>query len=186
MCLSRSSRSDESRRLRCRVGTTPSPRFAGCSGRIVARSPDLCLNLHPCLLHGNTFLECKTKSFWMRRVFRLHRGRRWRRSRSFLIWRWCVRTSSPTAQHIYMDNTRAAARPAVARLLNAHEDEVALVESTSHALSLVALAIPLEAGDRVLMSDLEFMQVAIPWVQKEEGWNRDRCCSQSPGRTADF
>jgi cysteine desulfurase/selenocysteine lyase len=75
---------------------------------------------------------------------------------------------SATAQHIFMDNMRAAARPAVARLLNAHEDEVALVESTSHALSLVAQAIPLEAGDRVLMSDLEFMQVAIPWVQKKK------------------
>src|SRR3954469_7657590 len=75
---------------------------------------------------------------------------------------------SATAQHIFMDNMRAAARPAVARLLNAHEDEVALVESTSHALSLVAQGIPLEAGDRVLMSDLEFMQVAIPWVQKKK------------------
>lgn len=75
---------------------------------------------------------------------------------------------SATAQHIYMDNLRAAARPAVARLLNAYEDEIALVESTSHGLSLAANAVPLEPGDRVLLSDLEFMEVAIPWVEKKK------------------
>ena len=31
-----------------------------------------------------------------------------------------------------MDDMRAAARPAAARLINAHEDEIALVESTTH------------------------------------------------------
>ncbi len=72
---------------------------------------------------------------------------------------------SSTLHHIAMDDLRAAARPAVARLLNADEDEIALVESTTHGLSITAQAIPLEAGDRVLLCDLEFMQVAIPWVQ---------------------
>lgn len=75
---------------------------------------------------------------------------------------------SATAQHIVMDEMRAAARPAAARLINAHEDEIALVESTTHGLSLAANAIPLERGDRVLLCDLEFMQVAIPWVQKKK------------------
>ncbi|HEY7098781.1 MAG TPA: aminotransferase class V-fold PLP-dependent enzyme [Terriglobales bacterium] len=75
---------------------------------------------------------------------------------------------SATAQHIAMDDQRAAARPAVARLIHASEDEVALVESTSHGLTLAANAIPLEPGDRVLLPDLEFMQVAIPWVQKRK------------------
>ncbi|MBZ5721702.1 MAG: aminotransferase class V-fold PLP-dependent enzyme [Acidobacteriia bacterium] len=75
---------------------------------------------------------------------------------------------SSTAHHIFMDEMRAAARPAAARLINAHDDEIALVESTSHGLSLAANAIPLEAGDRVLLSDLEFMEVAIPWVQRKQ------------------
>src|SRR6266852_3419593 len=75
---------------------------------------------------------------------------------------------SATAQHIFMDEMRAAARPAAARLINAHEDEIALVESTSHGLSLAASAIPLESGDRVLLSDLEFLEVAVPWVQKKK------------------
>ena len=75
---------------------------------------------------------------------------------------------SSTAHHIFMDEMRAAARPAVARLINAHEDEIALTESTSHGLSLAANAIPFESGDRVLISDLEFMEVAIPWLQKKK------------------
>lgn len=74
---------------------------------------------------------------------------------------------SSTAHHIFMDEMRAAARPAVARLINAHLDEIALTESTSHGLALAANAIPLEPGDRVLISDLEFMEVAIPWHQKK-------------------
>ena len=75
---------------------------------------------------------------------------------------------SATAQHIFMDQMRAAARPAAARLIHAHEDEIALVESTTHGLSLAANAIPLAPGDRVLLSDLEFLQVAIPWLQKKK------------------
>jgi cysteine desulfurase / selenocysteine lyase len=73
---------------------------------------------------------------------------------------------SSTHHHIFMDEMRAAARPAIARLINAHEDEIALVESTTHGLALAATAIPLTPGDRVLMPDLEFMQVALPWLQK--------------------
>ncbi len=72
---------------------------------------------------------------------------------------------SSTLHHIQMDDMRSAARPAAAKLLNADEDEIALVESTTHGLSLAALAIPLVRGDRILLCDLEFLQVAIPWAQ---------------------
>ena len=75
---------------------------------------------------------------------------------------------SSTHHHIFMDQMRSAARPAVARLINAAEDEIALVESTSHGLALAANAIPLVSGDRVLLSDLEFLEVAIPWTQKRK------------------
>ena len=78
---------------------------------------------------------------------------------------------SSTHHHIFMDEMRAAARPAAARLINAHEDEIALVESTTHGLTLAANAIPLEPGDRVLLSDLEFLEVAVPWVQKRTQGN---------------
>ena len=75
---------------------------------------------------------------------------------------------SSTAHHIFMDEMRAAARPAAARLVNAHLDEIALVESTSHGLSIASSAIPLEPGERVLMPDLEFLEVAIPWVERRK------------------
>jgi selenocysteine lyase/cysteine desulfurase len=72
---------------------------------------------------------------------------------------------SATLQHIAMDDARAQARPAAARLIGAWVDEIALVESTTHGLSQIAAALPLEAGDRVLVSELEFLQVALPFVQ---------------------
>ena len=75
---------------------------------------------------------------------------------------------SSTHHHIFMDEMRSAARPAAARLINSHEDEIALVESTTHGLTIAADALPLVKGDRVLMSDLEFMEVAVPWVQKKK------------------
>ena len=85
--------------------------------------------------------------------------------RNFLdIAQYCP-AASATQQHISMDEMRSAARPAVARLINADEDEIALVESTSHGLSIAAESIPLSAGDRVLICDLEFMEVALPWMQ---------------------
>ena len=76
---------------------------------------------------------------------------------------------SSTHHHIFMDEMRAAARPAAARLINAHEDEIALVESTTQGLTVAANSIPLEPGDHVLISDLEFLEVAVPWVQKRGG-----------------
>lgn len=75
---------------------------------------------------------------------------------------------SSTLHHIAMDEMRSRARPAAARLIHAREDEIALVESTTHGLSLAAQAIPLGTGDRVLLSDLEFIEVATPWLQMRE------------------
>ena len=73
---------------------------------------------------------------------------------------------SSTLHHLAMDELRAEARPQVARLINADESEIALMESTTHGLSVAANALPLERGDRVLLCDLEFLQVAVPWCQK--------------------
>ncbi len=75
---------------------------------------------------------------------------------------------SSTQLHVSMDEIRATARPEAARLIGAREDEIALVESTTHGLTLAANAIPLERGDRVLICDLEYLQVAIPWSQKQQ------------------
>ena len=75
---------------------------------------------------------------------------------------------SATLHHIAMDDMRLSARHEIARYIHASEDEVALVESTTHGLNIAADALPLERGDRVLLCDLEFMQVALPWCQKHD------------------
>lgn len=75
---------------------------------------------------------------------------------------------SSTEHHIVMDQQRAAARPQVARLINAEPDEIALVESTTHGLTTAAMALPLHRGDRVVVADLEFPQVAVPWCQQQQ------------------
>ncbi|HKI92182.1 MAG TPA: aminotransferase class V-fold PLP-dependent enzyme [Gaiellaceae bacterium] len=72
--------------------------------------------------------------------------------------------------HVALDAIRDDARREAAVLLGAGEDEVSLVESTTQGLNLAALAIPFEPGDNVVIADLEFLQVAIPFVKlAEEG-----------------
>jgi selenocysteine lyase/cysteine desulfurase len=88
--------------------------------------------------------------------------------RAFLDMAAYCPSGSSTQHHLDMDAMRGAARPQVARLINAGEDDIALVESTTHGLNLVANAIALERGDRVVICDLEFLEVAVPWVQKRE------------------
>lgn len=70
---------------------------------------------------------------------------------------------SATAQHIAMDSRRETARIEAARLLNSSTDEIAIVESTTAGLNSIAAAMPFEDGDNILICDLEFLQVAIPF-----------------------
>jgi len=70
-----------------------------------------------------------------------------------------------STHHIAMDELRGAAVHEAAILLGAGEDEIALVESTSHGLSIAARAIGLGPRDNIVIDDLEFLQVAIPWTK---------------------
>jgi selenocysteine lyase/cysteine desulfurase len=88
--------------------------------------------------------------------------------REFLDMAAFCPSGSSTQHHLDMDTMRSAARPQIARLIDADEEDIALVESTSHGLNLVASAIPLKRGDRVIISDLEFLEVALPWLQKRD------------------
>jgi cysteine desulfurase / selenocysteine lyase len=91
-----------------------------------------------------------------------------KRLRAFLDMATSCPSGSATQHHLDMDAMRSAARPQVARLINADENDIALVESTTHGLSMVAGALPLQRGDRILICDLEFMEVALPWMQRRE------------------
>jgi len=76
---------------------------------------------------------------------------------------------SATAFHIRLDAARDATRPAAARLIGARAEDIALVENTSHGLAIAAAAIPFEPGDNILVPDLEYLQVPLPWRQQPAG-----------------
>ncbi|QGJ69299.1 Aminotransferase class V-fold PLP-dependent enzyme [Planctomycetales bacterium 10988] len=54
-----------------------------------------------------------------------------------------------------------------AKLLNAEEDEIALINNTSHGISLVAEGFPWEKGDNLLMLSGEFPANVYPWWNLE-------------------
>ena len=83
-------------------------------------------------------------------------------------------TAKRTAPHLLPDRELQAglgdARAAVARFVNAEPAEIALATNTSHGLNLAARALPLQAGDVVLVSDREFPANVYPWLLlKNEG-----------------
>jgi cysteine desulfurase / selenocysteine lyase len=73
---------------------------------------------------------------------------------------------SATAFHIRLDAARDGARPAAARLIGARPEDIALVENTSHGLAVAAAAIPFSPGDNILVPELEYLQVPLPWRQQ--------------------
>lgn len=58
----------------------------------------------------------------------------------------------------------AESRRLVAALINASPEEIALATNTSYGLNIAALALPLEPGDIVLVSDREFPANVYPWL----------------------
>ena len=55
-------------------------------------------------------------------------------------------------------------RDALATLLGAGRDEVALVGSASEGINIIAHALPWQPGDRVVITDLEFPSNVYPWL----------------------
>ncbi len=72
------------------------------------------------------------------------------------------------AHHLAIAQSAGAARREVARLIGARAGDVALVESTTHGLELLAAAIPLRRGDKVLVGETEYLGLAVPWLPKRE------------------
>jgi selenocysteine lyase/cysteine desulfurase len=73
-----------------------------------------------------------------------------------------------SAHHIALDQSSNQPRREIARLINAQPDDIALVESTTHGLEIIASAVPLRPGDTVLVGDTEFMGLAIPWIPRQQ------------------
>lgn len=62
----------------------------------------------------------------------------------------------------------AQARKAVAGFIHCDVEEVALVESTSQALGILANVIPLSSSDNVLVCDLEYLASVLCWKRRQE------------------
>jgi selenocysteine lyase/cysteine desulfurase len=57
-----------------------------------------------------------------------------------------------------------AIRDHVARLLNAHRDEIAFISSTTHGISLIAEGFPWKPGDNVVAPAEEYPSNIYPWM----------------------
>ncbi|MFQ6199972.1 aminotransferase class V-fold PLP-dependent enzyme [Streptomyces sp. NPDC000405] len=68
---------------------------------------------------------------------------------------------SGTAQHARLSEPREEARDLAARLIGARPDDIAIVESATHGLSLAAQTLPLGPGDLVAVPDTEFLQMGF-------------------------
>lgn len=91
--------------------------------------------------------------------------------------------ANSSAHHIAMDSLRHKAYDEATKLLNAAPEEIALVESTSHGLNIAAQGIELQDGDNIITTNLEFIQVALPWCVMRKDKNIDiRVCKTEDNR----
>ena len=91
--------------------------------------------------------------------------------------------ANSSAHHIAMDSLRHKAYDEAAKLLNADPEEIALVERTSHGLNIAAQGIELQDGDNIITTNLEFIQVALPWCVMRKDKNIDiRVCKTEDNR----
>lgn len=91
--------------------------------------------------------------------------------------------ANSSAHHLALDARRHKAYDEAARLLNADPDEIAIVESTSHGLNIAATSLPLSDGDNIITTNLEFIQVALPWCMMRQKIDIDiRVCKTPDSR----
>ena len=89
--------------------------------------------------------------------------------REFLDQTMFAPVRSMVDHHLAIDAAREKARPEAARLIGASEDEIALIESTTHGLTIAARALRLKSGDNIVTTDLEFIAVPFAWRQPKSG-----------------
>jgi len=75
-------------------------------------------------------------------------------------------------------------RKACARLVNAGQDEIAFVKSTSHGLSIVAQGLDWRPGDNVLIYEKEFPSNIYPWLNLKNKGVDIRTIPSQDGRIA--
>jgi selenocysteine lyase/cysteine desulfurase len=75
--------------------------------------------------------------------------------------------SSSLDVHVAYAKVRNEARQQMARMLGGAADDVALVESTTQGLQIASECIRLQRGDNVLVFELDYPAVALPWVMRQ-------------------
>ncbi len=68
------------------------------------------------------------------------------------------------------EETAEATRRAIADLIKARQEEIALVHSTSEGLAIVANGLSYEKGQNIVTCDLEFMSNLFPWQAITKRW----------------
>jgi len=94
-----------------------------------------------------------------------------------------------SAHHIALDKLAEKTVREAARLLNCAADDIALVESTTQGLQAVAACVPLAEDENILIGELEFLGLAVPWIGRRRHLaRRFRVIAHRNGRleAADF
>ena len=73
---------------------------------------------------------------------------------------------SATAASVELFNTADECRKMVSKIVNCSPKEIALTESTTHGMQIIAASIPLKKGDNILIGDLEFLASVVPWLER--------------------
>jgi selenocysteine lyase/cysteine desulfurase len=73
-----------------------------------------------------------------------------------------------SSHHVTLDRTAHQTRREIAALIGAQPTDIALVESTTHALEIIAAAVPLQRDDVILVGETEFLGVAVPWIPRRQ------------------
>ena len=80
------------------------------------------------------------------------------------MWK-CVNEFSEYGDAADLDNGKRS----FARLINAAEDEIALVENTSVGLNIIANMLDYPSGSNVVTTDLEYPSAIYPWMNRKLG-----------------
>jgi selenocysteine lyase/cysteine desulfurase len=69
--------------------------------------------------------------------------------------------------YIHHNDRQEALRERLARMANVSPKTLAFVRNTSHAISIVAQAIPFQAGDSIVLPRMEYPANVYPWMGQE-------------------
>lgn len=111
-------------------------------------------NSYPAL-SGQTYLDSATKGIPAPTVRRA--------VQSYVDFVEACPGPSATEDTIKLIDELDATRRAVAMLIGACVDQIALVENTQHGLRIAADTLALRPGENVVLNDLEFLTTTIPW-----------------------